>query len=244
MEKHGIFFYIFIAVILLLCLRIYYDSDAFNLKCIIASKDGNVYCVREREKLELAANLLAEVTQKMKDMVAYMKKTHPEDPRTIRLVDGFNPKKVSETLPTSELTAYSENKGEKLAFCLNTTKEGTRLIDINTLTFVALHELSHIATESIGHKQEFWQNFKFLLENAKAAGIYNPVDYKKNPKEYCGMKINDNPYYDLVYITIKILAYNINGRRVHIVYSLSHYYSNFICNNEICFETTRDSCAR
>ena len=198
MEKHGIFFYIFIAVILLLCLRIYYDSDAFNLKCIIASKDGNTYCVREREKLELAANLLAEVTQKMKDMVAYMKQTHPEDPRTIRLVDGFNPKKISETLPTSELTAYSENKGEKLAFCLNTTKEGNKLIDLNTLTFVALHELSHIMTESIGHKQEFWQNFKFLLENAKAAGIYYPVDYKKKPKEYCGMKINDNPYYDLV----------------------------------------------
>ena len=198
MEKHGIFFYIFIAVILLFCLRIYYDSDAFNLKCIIASKDGNTYCVREREKLELAANLLAEVTQKMKDMVAYMKQTHPEDPRTIRLVDGFNPKKISETLPTSELTAYSENKGEKLAFCLNTTKEGNKLIDINTLTFVALHELSHIMTESIGHKQEFWQNFKFLLENAKAADIYHPVDYKKKPKEYCGMKINDNPYYDLV----------------------------------------------
>ena len=101
-------------------------------------------------------------------------------------------------MPTSELTAYSENKGEKLAFCLNTTKEGNKLIDINTLTFVALHELSHIMTESIGHNQEFWQNFKFLLENAKASGIYNPVDYKKDPKEYCGMKINDNPYYDLV----------------------------------------------
>ena len=155
-------------------------------------------CVREREKLELAANLLADVTKKMKDMVAYMKEKQPQDPRTKRLVEGFNPKRISETLPTSELTAYSENKGEKIAFCLNTTKEGNRLIDINTLTFVALHELSHIMTESIGHKQEFWQNFKFLLQNAKEAGIYMPEDYKKKPKEYCGMKINDNPYYDLV----------------------------------------------
>jgi len=197
MDKHSIFFYIFIAFILLFCLKIYYDSDAFNLKCIIASKDGNRYCVRERQKLELAADLLADVTRKMKDMVLYMKEKHPSDQRTIRLLEGFNPKKISETLPTSELTAYSENKGEKIAFCLNTTKEGDKLIDINTLTFVALHELSHIMTESIGHKQEFWQNFKFLLENAKAAGIYNPVDYKKNPKQYCGMTINDNPYYDL-----------------------------------------------
>ena len=198
MSKHSIFFYVFIGVVLLLCLRIYYESDAFNLKCIIATKDGNTYCVREREKLELAANLLAEVTQKMKNMVQYMKAKHPEDPRTIRLVEGFNPKKISETLPTSELTAYSENKGEKIAFCLNKTKDGDRLIDLNTLTFVALHELSHIMTESIGHKQDFWQNFKFLLTNAKEAGIYNPIDYKKNPKQYCGMDINDNPYYDLI----------------------------------------------
>jgi hypothetical protein len=198
MIKYNIFFYIFLGFILLLCLRIYYDSDAFNLKCIIASKDGNRYCVREREKLELAADLLATVTQKCKQMVNYMKEKHPDDARTIRLVEGFNPKKISETLPTSELTAYSENKGEKIAFCLNTTKDGNKLIDINTLTFVALHELSHIMTESIGHKQDFWQNFKFLLTNAKEAGIYDPVDYKKTPKQYCGMTINDNPYYDLV----------------------------------------------
>ena len=198
MNKQTILFYIFIALLLFVCLRIYYESDAFNLKCIIASKDGNRYCVRERAKLELAANLLASVSEKCKKMVAYMKEKHPEDDRVKRLVEGFNPKKISETLPTSELTAYSENKGEKIAFCLNTTKEGDKLIDINTLTFVALHELSHIMTESIGHKQDFWLNFKFLLENAKAANIYQPIDYKKSPKNYCGMKINDNPYYDLV----------------------------------------------
>ena len=33
-------------------------------------------------------------------------------------------------------TAYSENKGEKLAFCTTTTKEGNKLIDENTLMFV------------------------------------------------------------------------------------------------------------
>ena len=84
MDKHSIFFYIFIIIVLLFCLRIYLDSDAYNLKCIIASEDGNRYCVREREKLELAANLLAQVTQKMKDMVLYLKEKQPEDPRTIR----------------------------------------------------------------------------------------------------------------------------------------------------------------
>ena len=102
-----------------------------------------------------------------------------------------------ETLPTSEYTAYSENKGEKLAFCLNTKKNGNNLIDLNTLTFVAIHELAHIASESIGHKDEFWRNFKFLLTEAKEINVYNPVDYSQKPIEYCGMKITDNPYFDL-----------------------------------------------
>ena len=197
MDKHNIFFYVFLGFVLFLCLRIYLDSDAYNLKCIIASKDGNRYCVREREKLELAANLLATVTEKCKEMVKYMKEKHPQDERVKRLVDGFNPQRISETLPTSELTAYSENKGEKIAFCLNNEKGGTDLIDEHTLTFVAIHELSHVGTKSFGHKSELWENFKFMLQEAKEAKIHEPRDYKKEPKKYCGMMIKDNPAFDL-----------------------------------------------
>lgn len=199
MEKQSLLTYVIIGVVVLICLKIYSESETFQLTCIISEKDGKRYCVREREKLNQAADLLAKVTNKCKKMVEFMNAKHPEDDRVKKLVEGFNPTKISETLPTSELTAYSENKGEKLAFCLNKRKEDdTQLIDMNTLTFVALHELSHIMTASVGHKQEFWQNFKFLLENAKEAGIYDPVDYKKKPQDYCGMKITDNPYYDLV----------------------------------------------
>ena len=197
MFKSNILVYVIITFILLICLRIYYESDAFNLKCIISSVDGNKYCVRERDKLELAADLLAKVTNNCKELVKYVGEKHKDKDDVKRLVQGFNPKRISETLPTSELTAYSENKGEKIAFCLNVKKDGSKLIDLNTLTFVAIHELSHIMTKSIGHKQEFWQNFKFLLENAKEANIYKIVDYKKEPQEYCGMKITDSPYFDL-----------------------------------------------
>jgi len=196
-KNESVVFYLFVGVIIVICLKVYFESDTYNLKCIIATEDGNRYCVRNREKLNEAANLLASVTNKCKQLVNYMKETHPSDTRVKKLVAGFNPKSISETLPTSELTAYSENKGEKIAFCLNTTKNGDTLIDVNTLTFVAIHELSHIMTTTIGHKQEFWQNFKFLLENAKESNIYIPVDYKKQSTEYCGLTINDNPYYDL-----------------------------------------------
>jgi len=195
--KENILFYVIIGFILLVCLKVYYESENFNLKCIISTVDGNKYCVRDRAMLNEAADLLAQVTQKMKDLVAYMKEKYPNNEEVKRLATGFNPKKICETLPTSELTAYSENKGEKIAFCLNKTKNGNTLIELNTLTFVAIHEMAHVMTKSIGHKQEFWQNFKFLLQNAKAAGIYNPVDYKSKPENYCGMTISDNPYYDL-----------------------------------------------
>lgn len=185
-------------VIIMIGLKVYYESPAFQLKCIISKKDGNRYCVREREKEEAAADLLAEVTRNCKMLVAYMKSNHSDEERVKRLIKNFNPKKVMETLPTSELTAYSENKGEKIAFCLNKKKKNpSKLIDIETLTFVAIHELAHTMTASIGHKQEFWDNFKYLLENAKEAGIHDPVDYGKKPEEYCGMTITDNPYYDL-----------------------------------------------
>ena len=38
--------------------------------------------------------------------------------------------------------------------------------------FVAIHELAHIASETIGHNDEFWNNFKFLLDNAVEIKIY------------------------------------------------------------------------
>ena len=180
-----------------IALKMYFESDAFNLKCIVSDVDGNKYCVRERAKLQLAADLLANTTQKLRKLVAYLGKTFPQRANCKRLVDNFDPQTVKEILPTSEYTAYSENKGEKLAFCTTTTKKGDTLIDPNTLMYVAIHELAHIATKSIGHTQEFWQNFKFLLQNAVKIKIYNPVNYKKKNKNYCGMKITDNPLYDI-----------------------------------------------
>ena len=188
--------FILICLIVILSYRIYRDSDLFHLKCIISNVDGNTYCVRERTKLVMAADKLAKVNLNMQSLVDHCKNNFGSEERIKRLTEGFNPKKITETLPTSEYTAYSENKGEKIAFCLDTEKNNKgRLIDLNTLTFVAIHELSHVASKSIGHTPEFWRNFKFLLEEAEKINIYKPIDYSKNPKKYCGMEINDNPYF-------------------------------------------------
>ena len=193
----NLIFYALIFLMIYVCLKIYKESDSFQLKCIVSDIDGNKYCVRETSKLELVANLLAKTTGKLLKVVEHLKEKYPDRENVQRLVKGFNPKKIVEILPTSKYTAYSENKGEKLAFCTTKEKGGDHLIDENTLTFVALHEISHIATKSVGHSTEFWNNFKFILKEAASIGVYNPVNYKKKPTKYCSMKITDNPYYDL-----------------------------------------------
>ena len=179
MNRSNLLAGIIVFFVLYICIKIYTESDTFNLRCIISDVDGNEYCVRERSKIKLAAGLLAEATGRCSKLVNHLKENYPDNNITKRLVDGFNPKNIREILPTSSYTAYSENKGEKLAFCLNTTKTGNKLIDINTLTFVALHEIAHIGTESIGHTKEYWQNFKYILTHAVEIGIYKPIDYKK-----------------------------------------------------------------
>ena len=198
MRSEDILGYFIIGFILSTSYYVYRENyESFQLTCIVATVDGNKYCVRERENIEKAADLLAKITVKCKELVTYVGDKYPDKENVKRLQQNFNPKKIMETLPTSSYTAYSENKGEKVAFCLNKDKEDNdHLIDESTLTFVAIHELSHVMTKSIGHKSEFWSNFKFLLECAKESGIHNPVDYKKKPQQYCGMKIHDNPYYD------------------------------------------------
>jgi hypothetical protein len=199
-HDNNILFITFIAFMVLVSWRIYTTSDAYNLKCVISGVDGKTYCVRDRAKLNKAADLFANVSRKCSQLVAYVAEKHPDDPKVQRLVEKFNPDVFCETLPTSEFTAYSENKGEKIAMCLNRkSKEDTEsnMINFHTLVFVAIHELAHIMTEQENHPQIFWQNFKFLIQNAKKAKIHFPKDYKKTPQEYCGMTIGDNPFYDM-----------------------------------------------
>jgi hypothetical protein len=198
MHKIDLLGYFVILVVFSICIFIFFRSDDFQLKCIVSTVDGNKYCVRERNQIQEAADLLATTTENLKKLVKYVVNKYPSQDNVKRLENNFNPKKIMETLPTSQFTAYSENKGEKIAFCLNKTKSGTEnLIDLHTLMFVAIHELSHVMTKSVGHKSEFWDNFKFLLENAKESGIHEPVDYSKKPIEYCSLKITDSPYFEI-----------------------------------------------
>ena len=41
--------------------------------------------------------------------------------------------------------------------------------------------------------EEFWNNFRIILRNARKLGLYKRVDYNKTPVSYCGTMITDDP---------------------------------------------------
>lgn len=196
-DKENILCVALIVLTVLICFKLYYDSDTFQLKCIVSDVDGNKYCIRERKNMKKASDLLARTTVNMTKLVKHLEDKFPDKEHVKFLANNYNSTKIKEILPTSEYTAYSENKGEKIAFCLGKDKKNVDdLIDENTLMFVALHELSHLATKTIGHDETFWNNFKFILKESEKIGIYKPVNYKSTATSYCGTTIKDNPYYD------------------------------------------------
>lgn len=169
-----------------------------DLVCILAGSKGNKYCVRDHSKKKQAAHLIARVAGTCRAFVDRLISEYPQHPFCIQLHEKFDESKICETLPNSEYTAFTENKGEKISLCLTPQKDNDNggLIDEHTLMFVAIHELTHVGTASIGHQDDFWDNFKFMLERAKEYGYHDPVDYKATPAKYCSTTIKDNPIYD------------------------------------------------
>lgn len=192
----GFLGWMMVCLVLASAFCIYINGDERNLRCIISSEDGNRYCVRDTAHLEASAARLAQVRERLDRTVQHMRTHGQDDEAMVRICNKYKPNKIMEILPTSEHTAYTENKGRKIAFCLKTEREGGKLIDINTLTFVGLHEISHIGCISIGHTTEYWSVFKRVLDHAVKCGAYEPVNYANKPTRYCGMDITDNPYYD------------------------------------------------
>jgi hypothetical protein len=163
---------------------------------VISNIDGEAYLVRSLPDKQEAADLLAEIRKKLDLTVTHFAKTEPDDPRSIRMKENYRPDKLTEGNEDTRYTSYSINKGEKIVFCLRSRDGKNTLADLNTMAFVALHELAHLATESIGHTDEFWENFKWILEGSLNIGVYQDRDYKNSPQPYCGIQITDSPLHN------------------------------------------------
>jgi hypothetical protein len=195
-------FILFIVIIILfaLILSIIYKYHLLELFIEYrTSTNGKTYGIQESlTDSTKALELLAKLDNNMMSFISRLSSKMPNDERVKRLVKGFKHAKIEETTENThdDDTSYTINKGESMSLCLREGHSHRPFHDYNTLCFVIIHELAHIASVSEGHNYEFIENFKFLLKEAVEMGYYTPVDYSKNPFMYCGkVRVTNNPFY-------------------------------------------------
>lgn len=158
-----------------------------NTKCKYI--DNKNICINKNSDDE-KYNILTKISNKLDLLIKYLNRHHKNDKITTTINKNYRKNIIFSELSKNKAIAYTKNKGEEMSFCLPDKNN-----DFNTLIFIALHELSHISTDEIGHTYTFWENFKFLLKIAIKINIYKPVDYNKYPTNYCNLDITHNPLF-------------------------------------------------
>ena len=159
--------------------------------------DKEYYLVRNLPDKQEACDRLARVRAKILVLRTFLDQTYKDKPFVKQIINNFDcsSERFSESTPDAQYTSYSVNKGEKIFMCLRQRNEKEELVNENTILFVALHEMSHVGTSSIGHTPEFWNHFAWILEQAERVKIYEYTDFAAHPVEYCGVHITDSPTY-------------------------------------------------
>ena len=150
------FFIIGLSIVFIYLLYQYHYHS--KIEKIVSTIDNRDYEVQIKEDAQEAANLIALIRKNLELLVKHLIKSYSGDDRIQRLKENFKPDNIREGIDDPKYTSYSINKGEQIVLCLRTNN---KLMDINTMMFVVLHELAHICTISIGHTKEFWTNFKW-----------------------------------------------------------------------------------
>ena len=188
--------------LILICVTIFYLYLENKASEVTYVKKNNVeFLVRNVPDKEKAAELLSNIRDSLLKIVNHLdneiKNKHNYDEKTVkaikRLKKNYRPNNITESSPNNKYTSYSINKGDKIVFCLRSKTPPYKLVDLNTMMFVAIHELAHLMSKSIGHTTEFWDNMRFLLKKGIELKVYKHIDYSKYPEDYCGIKITDTP---------------------------------------------------
>ncbi len=198
-----------ISIILLVVYIFYNDrADYFVSRSNICNDlDGRCYEVVENfEESEQASRLLAELNlfalkfmKHLRQKYLWNSTNNKEAKGVVQfLLSNYNPDGIIENAPNNNInTSYVDDKGREFGICLREKISGkNKFHDLHDLQFVVLHELSHMANVNFGHEKDFWEIFKFLLQEAYAAGMHTPVDYSKYPINYCSLNVTHNPYFD------------------------------------------------
>jgi hypothetical protein len=151
--------------------------------------DGNRYLVRKASDMQLAADTLARMHAKVELLIAGLHSRYPENTIVVNIRRRYTREALSEGAHNSGYTSYSVDKGRQIVMCLRDRAGDNSLHQENLLFFVLLHELAHLSTDEQGHTPGFWDNFRFLREEATKMGLYEDIDYRSAPAEYCGITI-------------------------------------------------------
>jgi predicted metal-dependent hydrolase len=176
---------------------IMYQIRHSKLTIVEQEDTGMKLMVYNDKNKKVSASLLSEIIVRMfklRNNLIRDKEKHPEFKEYIELLEkNFNESRtqIYENDPSSELTSFSVNKGEEVAFCLKSKKDG-KIHEINLLIYVAIHEMGHMACPEIGHGELFKKIFKFLTLRAMEMELYVKEDYNQNPVEYCGMILSSS----------------------------------------------------
>lgn len=187
--------FVIYTTLIVIALTLWNFRETFDteVKHVNSDIDQQSYLVLNLPDRKIAANELAKLRIKLEDFIHHMHFNKKHLHGGIERIKSRFQAVLSESKPDSKFTSYTVNKGSKIYMCIRERDENNRLIDENTLFFVALHELAHIMTVSIGHTKEFWSNFRFLLRHAVKDGYYRYHPYHHMPKKYCGTYISDTP---------------------------------------------------
>jgi len=187
---------IIVVLIIIICLMaVMYKLSHNEATYIRSSLTNREYLVQNLEDKEEATHMLAVINQRINLLKEYLKTNinkFPEyKPYIQQFCDRIKNLVLIENPPDGKYTSYTVNKGDEIALCLRSRRNG-KLHDINLITYVTLHELSHVACPEQDHTELFKKIFIFFLQIASGMRIYIPTDYKLHPAEYCGITVNEN----------------------------------------------------
>ena len=186
-----------LGIVLVSYIAMYYKNSKYPMSLTQSLVDKEYYLVRNLPDKQEACDRLARVRAKILILRTFLEQTYKDKPFVQQILEKFDcsSARFSESTPDAQYTSYSVNKGEKIFMCLRQRNDKEELVNENIILFVALHEMSHVGTASIGHTPEFWNHFAWVLEQAERLKIYEYTDFAAHPVEYCGVHITDSPTY-------------------------------------------------
>ena len=197
MDESSVPWIFFLSIVGIAYVALYFKGSKYPMALTQSKIDDEYYLVRNLKDKQEAADRLARVREKILRLRKHLEQTHMKKPFVAQMINNFDcsASRFSESTPDAQYTSYSVNKGEKVFMCLRQRNEREELVHENIILFVALHEMSHVGTASIGHTPEFWNHFAWLLKQAEQVQIYTFTDFAAHPVEYCGVHITDAPTY-------------------------------------------------